>query len=137
VTVEPTTLTSHFARVEDAIEDIRQGKMVVVVDAPDRENEGDLTVAAECATPDAINFMVMHGRGVPCLSLTAERCDELRLRPLASSNESRHGTAYTVPIDGRGSQPASRRPIAPIRSVSRSTRARARTTSWKAVMSCR
>jgi 3,4-dihydroxy 2-butanone 4-phosphate synthase/GTP cyclohydrolase II len=101
VTVEPTTLTSPFARVEDAIEDIRQGRMVVVVDAPDRENEGDLTIAAEHATPEAINFMVMYGRGVPCLSLTPERCDELRLRPLASSSESRHGTAYTVPIDAR------------------------------------
>jgi 3,4-dihydroxy 2-butanone 4-phosphate synthase / GTP cyclohydrolase II len=101
VTAEPSTLTSPFARVEDAIEDIRQGKMVVVVDAPDRENEGDLTIAAEHATPEAINFMVMHGRGVPCLSLTAERCDELHLRPLASSNESRHGTAYTNPIDAR------------------------------------
>ena len=101
MTVEPTTLTSPFARVEDAIEDIRQGRMVVVVDAPDRENEGDLTIAAEHATPEAINFMVMYGRGVPCLSLTPERCDELRLRPLASSSESRHGTAYTVPIDAR------------------------------------
>ena len=101
MTVEQTTLTSPFARVEDAIEDIRQGRMVVVVDAPDRENEGDLTIAAEHATPEAINFMVMYGRGVPCLSLTAERCDELRLRPLASSSESRHGTAYTVPIDAR------------------------------------
>jgi 3,4-dihydroxy 2-butanone 4-phosphate synthase/GTP cyclohydrolase II len=101
VTVETTTITSPFARIEDAIEDIRQGKMVVVVDAPDRENEGDLTIAAEHATPEAINFMVSHGRGVPCLPMTPERCDELRLRPLASSSESRHGTAYTVPIDAR------------------------------------
>jgi 3,4-dihydroxy 2-butanone 4-phosphate synthase/GTP cyclohydrolase II len=101
VTVEPTTITSAFARVEDAIEDIREGKMVVVVDAPDRENEGDLTIAAEHATPEAINFMVSYGRGVPCLCLAPERCDELRLRPLASSHESRHGTAYTVPIDAR------------------------------------
>jgi 3,4-dihydroxy 2-butanone 4-phosphate synthase/GTP cyclohydrolase II len=90
-----------FATIEEAIEDIRQGKFVVVVDAADRENEGDLTIAAEHATPDAINFMATHGRGVICLALTEQRCDELRLRPLASSNESRHGTAYTNPIDAR------------------------------------
>ena len=93
--------TTPFATIEGAIEDIRLGKMVVVVDAPDRENEGDLTIAAEHVTPDAINFMTKHGRGVPCLSLTEERCDELGLRSLASSTESRHGTAYTTPIDAR------------------------------------
>jgi 3,4-dihydroxy 2-butanone 4-phosphate synthase/GTP cyclohydrolase II len=93
--------TTPFATIEEAIEDIRLGKMVVVVDAPDRENEGDLTIAAEHVTPDAINFMTKHGRGVPCLSLTEERCDELGLRSLASSTESRHGTAYTTPIDAR------------------------------------
>jgi 3,4-dihydroxy 2-butanone 4-phosphate synthase / GTP cyclohydrolase II len=93
--------TTPFAAIEEAIEDIRNGRMVVVVDAPDRENEGDLTIAAEHATPEAINFMATHGRGVICLSLTEERCDELRLRLLASSNESRHGTAYTNPIDAR------------------------------------
>jgi 3,4-dihydroxy 2-butanone 4-phosphate synthase / GTP cyclohydrolase II len=99
-TVELAT-TTPFAAIEEAIEDIRNGKMVVVVDAPDRENEGDLTIAAEHATPEAINFMATHGRGVICLSLTEERCDELRLHPLASSSESRHGTAYTNPIDAR------------------------------------
>jgi len=96
-TAEPRT----FATIEEALEDFRAGKFVVVVDAPDRENEGDLTIAAEFATPEAINFMAMHGRGVICLCLTEERCDELRLRSLASSRESRLGTAYTTTIDAR------------------------------------
>jgi 3,4-dihydroxy 2-butanone 4-phosphate synthase/GTP cyclohydrolase II len=90
-----------FATVEEALEEIREGRFVVVVDAPDRENEGDLTIAAELVTPDAINFMATHGRGVICLCLTEQRSDELNLRPLASSRESRHGTAYTTPIDAR------------------------------------
>src|SRR3954447_16361415 len=102
-----------FATVEEAIEDIREGKFVVVVDAPDRENEGDLTIAAQYATPEAINFMITHGRGVPCLALTEERCDALGLHPLASSSESRLGTAYTPTIDARariftGVSPAAR-----------------------------
>jgi 3,4-dihydroxy 2-butanone 4-phosphate synthase/GTP cyclohydrolase II len=90
-----------FATIEEALEDFRAGKFVVVVDAPDRENEGDLTIAAEFATPAAINFMATHGRGVICLCLTEERCDELNLRTLASSRESRLGTAYTTTIDAR------------------------------------
>jgi 3,4-dihydroxy 2-butanone 4-phosphate synthase/GTP cyclohydrolase II len=90
-----------FATIEEALEDFRAGKFVVVVDAPDRENEGDLTIAAEFATPTAINFMATHGRGVICLCLTEERCDELQLRTLASSSESRLGTAYTTTIDAR------------------------------------
>src|SRR5881227_1977140 len=94
-------LTSPFATIEEAIEDIRNGKFVVVVDAADRENEGDLTIAAEFATPEAINFMATHGRGVICLCLTEQRCDELQLRTLASSRESRLGTAYTTTIDAR------------------------------------
>jgi 3,4-dihydroxy 2-butanone 4-phosphate synthase/GTP cyclohydrolase II len=90
-----------FATIDEALEDFRAGKFVVVVDAPDRENEGDLTIAAEFATPEAINFMATHGRGVICLCLTEERCDELQLRLLASSSESRLGTAYTTTIDAR------------------------------------
>jgi 3,4-dihydroxy 2-butanone 4-phosphate synthase/GTP cyclohydrolase II len=98
----PTPETSSpFATIEEAIEDIRSGRFVVVVDAPDRENEGDLTIAAQYATPEAINFMAMHGRGVICLCLTEERVEELQLRLLASSHESRHGTAYTTTIDAR------------------------------------
>jgi len=90
-----------FATVEDAIEDIREGRFVVVVDAPDRENEGDLVVAAQFATPEAINFMATHGRGLICLCLTPERCEELGLRPAATRNESRYGTAFMDPIEAR------------------------------------
>ncbi|HZC30786.1 MAG TPA: bifunctional 3,4-dihydroxy-2-butanone-4-phosphate synthase/GTP cyclohydrolase II [Gaiellaceae bacterium] len=90
-----------FATIEDAIEDVRQGKFVVVVDAADRENEGDLTIAAQFATPEAINFMAMHGRGLICLCLTGERCDELRLGPMTDRNETPFGTAFTVSIEAR------------------------------------
>ncbi len=95
------TRTAPFVSVEEAIDEIRQGRFVVVVDDPDRENEGDLTIAAEFATPEAVNFMATYGRGLICLCLTEERCDELGLQLLASSRESRHGTAYTNPIDAR------------------------------------
>src|SRR6266487_3634160 len=95
------TTSTSFVTVEEAIEDIRAGRMVVVVDAADRENEGDLTIAAQFATPEAINFMAKHGRGVICLALTAEDCDRLGLRLLKSSQDSRLGTAYTTPIDAR------------------------------------
>ena len=90
-----------FATVEEAIEDIRQGKMVVVVDAADRENEGDLTIAAQFATPEAVNFMAKEGRGLICLCLTGERCDELGLRMMTEHNETPHGTAFTVSIEAR------------------------------------
>src|SRR5436190_5434085 len=90
-----------FATVEEAIEDIREGKFVVVVDAADRENEGDLTIAAQFATPDAINFMAMHGRGLVCLCLTEERCEELDLRPMTTRNETPFGTAFTISIEAR------------------------------------
>jgi 3,4-dihydroxy 2-butanone 4-phosphate synthase/GTP cyclohydrolase II len=93
--------TRHFAAIEDAIEDIRQGKFVVVVDAADRENEGDLTIAAQFATPEAINFMAKHARGLICLPLTEERCDELGLRQMAERNETPLQTAFTVSIEAR------------------------------------
>src|SRR5262252_8303169 len=99
--MEPATSDRVFAGVEEAIEDIREGKFVVVVDAHDRENEGDLTIAAQFATPDAINFMATHGRGLICLPLTPERCDELGLEQVTSRNETRYGTAFTVPIEAR------------------------------------
>ena len=92
---------SPFATVEEAIDDIRAGKMVVVVDAADRENEGDLTIAAQFATPEAINFMAKEGRGLICLCLTEERCDELGLRMMTENNEAPHGTAFTVTIEAR------------------------------------
>jgi len=92
---------SRFATVEAAIEDIRQGKMVVVCDDEDRENEGDLTLAAQFATPEAINFMAKEGRGLICLALTPERCDELGLDLMAAKNESPFETAFTVSVEAR------------------------------------
>jgi 3,4-dihydroxy 2-butanone 4-phosphate synthase/GTP cyclohydrolase II len=93
--------STAFATVEEAIEDIRLGKFVVVVDAADRENEGDLTIAAQFATPEAINFMATHGRGLICLCLTELRCDELQLRPMTERNETPYGTAFTISIEAR------------------------------------
>lgn len=90
-----------FASIEQAIEAIRQGKMVIVVDDEDRENEGDLTMAAEKVTPEAINFMAKYGRGLICLPLTEERCDELQLPLMVSDNTSTYGTAFTDSIDAR------------------------------------
>jgi 3,4-dihydroxy 2-butanone 4-phosphate synthase/GTP cyclohydrolase II len=89
------------ARIEDAIEDIRQGKMVILVDDEDRENEGDLTMAAEAVTPEAINFMAKYGRGLICLTMTAEKCDQLALPLMVSSNTSSFGTAFTVSIEAK------------------------------------
>jgi 3,4-dihydroxy 2-butanone 4-phosphate synthase / GTP cyclohydrolase II len=95
-------VTTPFATIEDAIEEIREGRFVVVVDDPDRENEGDLVVAAQFATPEAINFMVTHARGQLCLPLTEERADQLGLALIAAPGESsRLGTAYTAAIDAR------------------------------------
>ena len=88
-------------RIEAALEDIRQGKMVVLVDDEDRENEGDLTMAAEKVTPEAINFMAKYGRGLICLSLAEERLNELRLPMMVSENTSRFQTAFTVSVDAR------------------------------------
>jgi 3,4-dihydroxy 2-butanone 4-phosphate synthase/GTP cyclohydrolase II len=90
-----------FATVEDAIEDMRAGRMVVVVDDEDRENEGDLTIAAEFATPEAINFMARFGRGLICLALSPERCDALGLDLMTERNGSQYGTAFTVSIAAR------------------------------------
>ena len=90
-----------FATIEEAVEEIRAGRMVVVVDDPDRENEGDLTIAAQFATPDAINFMATHARGLICLCLTEERADHLALRPMTDHNEAPLGTAFTVSVEAR------------------------------------
>jgi 3,4-dihydroxy 2-butanone 4-phosphate synthase/GTP cyclohydrolase II len=89
------------ARIEDAIEDIKQGKMVILVDDEDRENEGDLTLAAEMVSPELINFMAKYGRGLICLTMTAERCDQLRLPLMVSNNSSSFGTAFTVSIEAK------------------------------------
>ncbi len=96
-----TTQRTSFATIDEAIEDIRDGKMVVVVDAEDRENEGDLTLAAQFATPEAINFMATHARGLICLALTPERCDALGLDLMAAKNESPFETAFTVSVEAR------------------------------------
>src|SRR5947207_623268 len=90
-----------FSSIEAAIEDIRSGKMVIVCDAEDRENEGDLTLAAQFATPEAVNFMAKEGRGLICLSLRPARCDELGLDLMAAKNESPFQTAFTVSIEAR------------------------------------
>ncbi len=90
-----------LARIEEAIEDIRQGRMVILVDDEDRENEGDLTLAAEHVTPEAINFMARHGRGLICLSLTQAKAEQLQLAPMVRENTSPLGTAFTISIEAR------------------------------------
>ncbi len=90
-----------FVSVPEAIEEIRQGRILVVVDDEDRENEGDLTIAAENVTPEIINFMATHGRGLICLSLTPERCEYLRLPLMSATNTSNFGTAFCESIDAR------------------------------------
>jgi len=90
-----------FTDVPGALEEIKRGRMVVVVDDEDRENEGDLTLAAEFVTPEAINFMARFGRGLICLTLTEERADHLRLFPMSQQNSSRFGTAFTETIEAR------------------------------------
>jgi 3,4-dihydroxy 2-butanone 4-phosphate synthase / GTP cyclohydrolase II len=96
-----SSVSTPFATIEAAIEDIRIGRMVVVVDDENRENEGDLTIAAQFVTPEAINFMTKEGRGLICLALTPERCDELGLDLMAAKNESAFETAFTVSIEAR------------------------------------
>src|SRR5438477_8617140 len=96
-----STPASPFCTVEQAVEEIRNGRMIVLVDDEDRENEGDLTMAAEMITPEAINFMATHGRGLICLAMTGERLDELELAPMVSDNTALHGTAFTVSIDAK------------------------------------
>ena len=90
-----------FTAIEDAAQDIRDGKMIIIVDDEDRENEGDLVCAAEKVTPAIINFMAVHGRGLICLPLTEDRCDELQLFPQTTENTSSMGTAFTTSIEAR------------------------------------
>jgi 3,4-dihydroxy-2-butanone 4-phosphate synthase/GTP cyclohydrolase II len=92
----------EFASIEDAICELKARRMIVVVDDEDRENEGDLTMAAEMITPEAINFMAMHGRGLICLAMTGERLDELELAPMSPDNTALCGTAFTISIDAKG-----------------------------------
>jgi 3,4-dihydroxy 2-butanone 4-phosphate synthase/GTP cyclohydrolase II len=95
------TPSSPFCDVESAVTDIRAGRMVVVVDDEDRENEGDLTLAAEKVTPEAINFMARYGRGLICLALTEERLEHLRIGPMTAENTSNYGTAFCESVDAR------------------------------------
>ena len=87
--------------IEEIIEDARNGRPYILVDAEDRENEGDVIIPAQFATPDQINFMAKHARGLICLSITGERARALRLPPMAVDNQSGHGTAFTVSIEAR------------------------------------
>ena len=90
-----------FNTIEEAVDDIKNGKMVILVDDEDRENEGDLTMAAESVTPEAINFMAKHGRGLICLSLTTERVTQLQLPMMTTDNTSSFGTAFTISIEAK------------------------------------
>ena len=92
---------NHFSSIEDAMDDVRQGRMIIIVDDEDRENEGDLMIASEKATPEAINFMAKYGRGLICLALTEERTSELGLSMMVENNESSFETPFTVSIDAR------------------------------------
>src|SRR3984893_6276239 len=96
-----STQGSPFTTVEEAVEEIRQGRMIVLVDDEDRENEGDLTMAAEKISPEAINFMAKYGRGLICLTLTEQRCEELHLPLMSPINTSVHGTAFCEAIDAK------------------------------------
>src|SRR5882672_5699195 len=98
----PQTREPQFASIEQALEDIRRGRMVVVCDGEDRENEGDLVMAAQFATPEAVNFMAKEARGLICLALSAERCEALGLKLMAAKNEAPLQTAFTVTIEAAG-----------------------------------
>ena len=99
---EMRTEESPFDSIEEAIEDISEGKIIIVVDDEDRENEGDFLMAASCVTPEAINFMAKHGRGLICMPCIGERLDELNIHPMVSNNTSTHETAFTVSIGAKG-----------------------------------
>lgn len=92
-------MTANFSEIPDVLKELQQGRIIVLVDDEDRENEGDLVCAAEKAAPETINFMAKYGRGLICLPLTAERCDSLGLYPQTVENTARFATAFTVSID--------------------------------------
>src|SRR6187402_3966294 len=95
----PEAMTIAISPVEDIVAELAAGRMVILVDEEDRENEGDLVLAADHVTPEAINFMARYGRGLICLTLTRERCERLQLPPMAAKNGAQHGTAFTVSIE--------------------------------------
>src|SRR5579885_2789124 len=94
-------LSQYLSAADELIEEARKGRMFILVDDEDRENEGDLVIPAQCATPDAINFMAKHARGLICLALTRERVEQLGLALMAQNNGTRHQTAFTVSIEAR------------------------------------
>ena len=100
-TTSVSTPRTELDSIKDALQDIRAGRMVIVVDEEDRENEGDLTMAAEKVTPDAINFMATHGRGLICLPMTGEALERLKVPLMVAKNESVHKTAFCVSIEAR------------------------------------
>ena len=91
----------HFNTVQEVVDDLRQGRMIILIDDENRENEGDVILAAEKVTPEAINFMLTHARGILCLAINAERAEELDLYPMVSNNTSNFQTPFTVSIDAR------------------------------------
>lgn len=95
------TYSAAVSSIEEIIEDARNGRMFILIDHEDRENEGDLVIPSQMATPEAINFMATHGRGLICLTLTSERIDALDLPLMATSNSSRHETAFTISIEAK------------------------------------
>src|SRR6266481_4908059 len=99
--IAKTADTFQFDAIDDVLSDIAKGRMVIVTDDADRENEGDLVMAAEKVTPEAVNFMATHGRGLICLALTPERVEELQLPPMVNENTAAFGTAFTISIDAR------------------------------------
>ncbi|MBJ7542491.1 3,4-dihydroxy-2-butanone-4-phosphate synthase [Rhodomicrobium udaipurense] len=99
--LDPAVIRDQLASIDEILEDARQGRMFILVDAEDRENEGDLVIPAQMATPDAINFMARFGRGLICLAITPERADVLHLEHMARSNRSRNRTAFTVSIEAK------------------------------------
>jgi 3,4-dihydroxy 2-butanone 4-phosphate synthase / GTP cyclohydrolase II len=100
--LDPTQESPLFASIREALAELRAGRMIVIVDDEDRENEGDLMIAAEMITPEAINFMATCARGLICLAITSERADALELSPMVSRNTSWGGTAFTVSVDAKG-----------------------------------
>src|SRR5438552_3228208 len=93
--------SDDFASIEEAIEELRAGRMVILVDDENRENEGDLVLAAESVTPESVNFMLTHARGILCLAMSGDICDRLHLEPQTTVNTTRMGTAFTVKFDAR------------------------------------
>jgi 3,4-dihydroxy 2-butanone 4-phosphate synthase/GTP cyclohydrolase II len=98
----PVVQVVKFAEIDKSLRDLRSGRMIVIADDEDRENEGDLVIAAEMVTPEVINFMATHARGLICLAMTGERLDQLELGPMVVHNTANLGTAFTVSIDARG-----------------------------------